>query len=133
MESFFRRLRSADQDVLTNPNLVFDNIMHFASAASQLGWKGPVVLMSDCTKVRPKAVYSSELGQIVGSVLSNEEVRVNSYDDIHRIMSSIKESRSIATQVHTFLLKVSNNDNYQMDIQVTLSYCRFLWEKFHLL
>lgn len=104
---FFRTLRSRNQNVLVNPDLVYENVVHFAYTASQLGWKGPVVLMSDCTKIRPKAVYSSELGQIVGSVLKNVETKVDSYDDVHRIMTNISACNAIASQAHLFLLKVS--------------------------
>ncbi|CAJ0841313.1 3279_t:CDS:2, partial [Entrophospora sp. SA101] len=43
-------LRSKNEDLLTNPNLTYENVARFACAAKALNWDGPVVAMTDCTK-----------------------------------------------------------------------------------
>ncbi|CAJ0850860.1 13691_t:CDS:2, partial [Entrophospora sp. SA101] len=44
-------LRSKNEDLLTNPNLTYENVARFACAAKALNWDGPVVAMTDCTKI----------------------------------------------------------------------------------
>ncbi|CAB4374451.1 unnamed protein product [Rhizophagus irregularis] len=38
-----RRQRAKDQDIFTNPELSFENIVQFAKVASDYHWKGPVI------------------------------------------------------------------------------------------
>ena len=102
----YRHLRSQEKDLLVNPGLVYDNVVHFAQTIKAIGWKGPVVFMTDCTKIRAKVMYAHELGQIVGSVLDDQDTQVSSYEDIHEIMETIKEKKAVASQVRGFLLKV---------------------------
>jgi hypothetical protein len=104
----FRYLRTRDEDKLTNPNLVYENVARFARAMNALNWNGPVVAMTDCTKVRSKLTYSQELGCIVGSTMSFEESHVQTYSDIHEIIKNIRENNEIASQVRCILLKVRN-------------------------
>jgi len=104
----FRYLRTRDEDKLTNPNLVYENVARFARAMNVLNWNGPVVAMTDCTKVRSKLTYSQELGCIVGSTMSFEESHVQTYSDIHNIIKNIRENNEIASQVRCILLKVRN-------------------------
>ncbi|GBC26673.2 uncharacterized protein OCT59_020815 [Rhizophagus irregularis] len=54
----FRRFCSKDQDILTNSEISFENIARFAKVANELQWKGPVVLITDCTKLQPKIPIS---------------------------------------------------------------------------
>ncbi|PKK61622.1 hypothetical protein RhiirC2_791540 [Rhizophagus irregularis] len=84
-----RRQRAKDQDIFTNPELSFENIVQFAKVASDYHWKGPVILMTDCTKLRPKVVYSQEFGAIMGSVLPSNQTKVSTYEDIHATMKLI--------------------------------------------
>jgi hypothetical protein len=74
----YRHLRSQEKDLLVNPGLVYDNVVHFAQTIKAIGWKGPVVFMTDCTKIRAKVMYAHELGQIVGSVLDDQDTQVSS-------------------------------------------------------
>lgn len=103
---YFRYLRTKDEDRLTNPNLVYENVARFARAVDSLKWNGPIVAMTDCTKVRSKLTYSQELGCIVGSTMSFEDSHVDIYDDIHQIIKNIREKNEIASQVRCILLKV---------------------------
>jgi hypothetical protein len=91
---------------LTNPEISLENIARFAKAANELRWEGPVVLMIDCTKLRPKVVFSQEFGSIMGSILPADQMKCEIYDDIHKTMRNIKEQEAVATQVRGFLLKV---------------------------
>jgi hypothetical protein len=81
--------------------------MKFANIVKELKWEGPILLMTDCTKIRPKLVYSQELGYITGSTLSLDEISVSNIDDIHAKIRNIYEKNAIATQVRVILLKVS--------------------------
>ncbi|GBB90981.1 hypothetical protein RclHR1_18060001, partial [Rhizophagus clarus] len=101
-----RYLRTKDEDKLTNPNLVYENVARFARAMNALNWNGPVVAITDCTKVRSKLTYSQELGCIVRSTMSFEESHVDTYSDIHEIINNIRENNEIASQVRCILLKI---------------------------
>ena len=91
---------------MTNPEISLENISRFAKVANELRWEGPVVLMTDCTKLWPKVVFSQEFGSIMGSILPADQTKCETYDDIHKTMRNIKEQKAVATQVHGFLLKV---------------------------
>ena len=120
----FRWFRSKDQDILTNPEISFENITQFAKVANELQWKGPVVLMTDCTKLQPKVVYSQEFDDIMGSILSVNQTKCETYDDIHQTMKKIKEQDAVATQIHVFLLKVCflllfNKSKYVAKVEIS--------------
>jgi len=106
MEFNFRYLRTKDENRLTNPNLVYENVARFARAVDSLKWNGLVVAMTDCTKVRSKLTYSQELGCIVSFTMNFEDSHVDTYNDIHQIIKNIREKNEIASQVQCILLKV---------------------------
>jgi len=89
-----------------DPNLILDNVIKFANIAKELKWEGPILSMTDCTKICPKLVYSQELGYITGSTLSSNEVLVSNINDIHSKIKYIYEKNAIATQVRIIALKV---------------------------
>ena len=99
-------MRTKDEDRLTNPNMVYENVARFTRAIDA---NGPVVAMTDCTKVCAKLTYSQELGCIVGSTMTFEDACVTTYDDIHQIIKDIREKNVIASQVRCILLKVIKN------------------------
>ncbi|EXX57030.1 hypothetical protein RirG_210800 [Rhizophagus irregularis DAOM 197198w] len=101
-----RYLRAKEVDVVTNPELIYENILKFSQLIKALNWNGPVVGMTDCTKIRPKLTYSDELGGIVGSTLKLSETSVQTYDDIHNVINYIKQKKAIATQVKVIVLKI---------------------------
>ncbi|PKY28443.1 hypothetical protein RhiirB3_391046 [Rhizophagus irregularis] len=94
------------KELITDSNLVLENITKFACIAKELKWKGPVLLMTDCTKIRPKLVYSQELGYITGSTLSPSEVSISNINDIYTKVRYIYEKNAIATQVRVITLKI---------------------------
>lgn len=62
--------------------------------------------MTDCTKIRPKLVYSQKLGYITESTLSSNEITISNIDEIHPKIKYIYEKNAIATQVRVIVLKV---------------------------
>ncbi|GBB86238.1 hypothetical protein RclHR1_12680004 [Rhizophagus clarus] len=101
-----RYMRANESDIISNPELVYENILKVVRLTKALNWNGPIVGMTDCTKVRPKLTYSDELGCIVGSTLKLSETSVQTYDDIHKIINNIKQKKAIATQVRVVVLKI---------------------------
>ncbi|CAG8754772.1 2561_t:CDS:2 [Rhizophagus irregularis] len=95
-----------DQDIFTSPDLSFENIMQFAKIANDYHWKGPVILITDCTKLQPKVVYYQEFGTIMGSVLSSDQTKVSTYEDIHATMKLIRENDAVANQIRGFIIKI---------------------------
>ena len=71
-----------------------------------LKYNGPVIAMSNNTKLKERLRYSSLLGCIVGSTLLLSQTYVTSHDDIYTIIDQIKENNAIATQVRVYLLQV---------------------------
>lgn len=100
-------MRVRNGDYLTNPNLMYENVARFARAMEALKWTGPVVAMTDCTKIRTKLTYSQELGCIVGSTLGFDNTNVITYDDIHLKIKEIQDNKAIASQVRCVVLKVT--------------------------
>ena len=87
---------------------MYENVAQFARAMEALKWTGPVVAMTDCTKIRAKLTYSQELGCIVGSTLSFDDTRIITYDDIHLKIKEIQNNNAVASQVRCIVLKVIN-------------------------
>ncbi|RGB25129.1 hypothetical protein C1646_772174 [Rhizophagus diaphanus] len=70
---------------------IYENIVRFARAIDTLKWNSPIVAMTDCTKVHAKLTYFQELGCIVGSIITFENICITIYDDIHQIINNIRE------------------------------------------
>ncbi|GET00254.1 hypothetical protein RCL_jg3180.t1 [Rhizophagus clarus] len=98
-----RYMRANESDIISNPELVYENILKVVRLTKALNWNGPIVGMTDCTKVQPKLTYSDELGCIVGLTLKLSETSVQTYDDIHKIINTIKQKKAIATQVRVVI------------------------------
>ena len=101
--NLFSQIRASNTELITDPNLVLENVTKFACIAKELKWEGPILLMTDCTKICSKLVYSQELGHITGSTLSSSEVSVSDINDTH---GKIRENNVVATQVWVIVLKV---------------------------
>jgi hypothetical protein len=80
--------------------------MKFANLAKELKWEGPILLMTDYTKIHSKLIYSQELGYITGSTLSSNKISVSNLDDIHEKIKHIYKKNTIVTQVQIIVLKV---------------------------
>ncbi|RHZ46483.1 hypothetical protein Glove_620g12 [Diversispora epigaea] len=101
-----RKLRANSSDTLTNPDLCFENVAQFKRFLDKINYKGPIAAMSNNTKLKPSLRYSSRLGCIIGSILSNEETKIQEYNDIPRIINSIKDKKAIANYVRVYILQI---------------------------
>ncbi|PKB95297.1 hypothetical protein RhiirA5_262239, partial [Rhizophagus irregularis] len=95
-----------NEDTLTNPNLSFENVAKFKRLIDTLNYRGPIVAMSDNTKLKPALRYNPVLGCIVGSTLSTEQTKINKYEDIQPIINNIKTKKAIAKDVRAYILQI---------------------------
>jgi hypothetical protein len=86
--------------------MCYENVARFKRLLDTLKYNGPIVAMTDNTKLKPGLQYSAQYGCIVGSSLQKEETQLNSYDDIPLIINNIKERKAIAKEVRAYLLQV---------------------------
>ena len=83
--------------------------MKFSQIVSSIKWNGPIVVMTDATKLREKLVYAEELNYIAVSILPHSETTVEVLEDIHPKINYILESNAVATQVRGIALKVNSH------------------------
>ncbi|CAB4434731.1 unnamed protein product [Rhizophagus irregularis] len=101
-----RKLQTNNEDTLTNPALTFENVAKFKRLIDTLNYRGPIVAMSDNTKLKPALRYSSILGCIIGSTLPIEQTKINTYEDIQPIINDIKTKKAIAKDVRAYILQI---------------------------
>ncbi|CAB4436211.1 unnamed protein product [Rhizophagus irregularis] len=101
-----RRHRSTSEDIINNPDFCYENVARFKRLLDALHYKGPVVAMTDCTKLKAGLQYSSNLGCIVGSTLDRSDCMIETYDDIYDKVSNIKQKNAIAKDVRVYVLQV---------------------------
>ncbi|CAG8788506.1 42886_t:CDS:2, partial [Gigaspora margarita] len=92
-------LRRNNNEYLTNSELCYENVAKFKKLIDTINYNGPIAAMTDNTKLKLGLRYSSNLGCIIESVLSNEETKINIYSDISRIINKIKTEDRIAKSV----------------------------------
>ncbi|CAB4441869.1 unnamed protein product [Rhizophagus irregularis] len=101
-----RKLRTNNEDILTNPALTFENVAKFKRLIDTLNYRGPIVAMSDNTKLKPALRYSSILGCIIRSTLPIEQTKINIYENIQPIINDIKTKKAIAKDVRAYILQI---------------------------
>ncbi|GBB96321.1 hypothetical protein RclHR1_27250001 [Rhizophagus clarus] len=101
-----QHLRRNSEDRLTDPDLCFENIARFKRLIDSIQYNGPVVVMTDITKLKSRLRYSPTFGCIIGSVFPIEETKINVYADIPNIISKIKNEKAIAKDVHAYMLQI---------------------------
>ncbi|CAG8820474.1 26775_t:CDS:1, partial [Racocetra persica] len=69
-------------NVINNPNLCYENIAHFKKLLDTLHYKDPVVVMTNCTKIKARLQYFSSLDCIVGLTLNQNYCKIKTYDNI---------------------------------------------------
>ncbi|CAG8692481.1 3689_t:CDS:2, partial [Dentiscutata heterogama] len=52
------QFKEFDSTTITNPDLILENFIKFSQIVSSINWNGPIVVMTDSTKLRPKLVYA---------------------------------------------------------------------------
>ncbi|CAG8826962.1 1769_t:CDS:1, partial [Gigaspora rosea] len=80
------------------------NVAQFKRFLNAVHYKGPVVAMTDCTKLKAGLQYSSNLGCIVGTTLNKNDCKIETYDDIYNKVSNIKQVNAIAKYVRVYIL-----------------------------
>ncbi|KAI0645527.1 hypothetical protein C8Q79DRAFT_1104104 [Trametes meyenii] len=94
-------------DVLTKPDLDFENVARVKRFVDCLGYTGPVAVAGDCTKVRQRLAYSNDHGShILGSVLPLDECTVEDADGISQLVNRVNEEKQYASQVRAILIKI---------------------------
>ncbi|KAF0378096.1 hypothetical protein F8M41_012458 [Gigaspora margarita] len=88
---------------ITNPSLVLENFLKFSQVVSSINWNGPIVVMIDSTKLRPKLVYFEELNYISGSTLPYSSTSIETLENIHPKINYILKNDAVATQVRASL------------------------------
>ncbi|CAG8651700.1 24198_t:CDS:2 [Cetraspora pellucida] len=78
----------------------------FKRLADSLNYKGPVIAMTDNTKVYPHLGYFANLGCIIGSVFSLDQTMVNDYNEAESVIQNIISNNAIAKQVRLYLLQI---------------------------
>jgi len=99
-------LRRNSEDYLTNPDLCYENVARFKRLVDSIQYNGPVVAMTDNTKLKSRLRYSPTLGCIIGSIFPIEETKINVYADIPNIINKIKNEKAIAKDVRAYILQV---------------------------
>lgn len=102
----YRQLRRNSEDCLTNPNLCFENVARFKRLADSIQYNGPVVAMTDNTKLKSRLRYSPTFGCVIGSVFPIEETKIDVYADIPNIINKIKNEKAIAKDIRAYMLQV---------------------------
>ncbi|CAG8717288.1 37789_t:CDS:2 [Gigaspora margarita] len=93
--------------MLQDPELCFENVAQVKRLADTIKYTGPIIALSDNTKIKERLGFSSLLGCVVGSTLSTELTRVSTHEDIYQIVDMIKSHNAIASQVYVYLLQVN--------------------------
>jgi len=62
--------------------------------------------MTNNIKLKQRLRYSSNLGCIIGSVLSRKETVVNLYNDISKIINKVKLENGMVKNIHVYILQV---------------------------
>ncbi|KAG1760747.1 hypothetical protein EDD22DRAFT_954658 [Suillus occidentalis] len=102
-----RTLVAKSSDALQNPNLIFENIARVRRLMDAVGYKGPIAVAGDCTKVHPRLAYSTDFGgHILGSTLPLDECQVDEVEDIENVIDRIHKAKAEATQVRAILAKI---------------------------
>ncbi|CAG8802145.1 19439_t:CDS:1, partial [Dentiscutata erythropus] len=63
-----------------------------------MNYNGPVIAMTNNTKIHPHLGYSTNHRCIVGSIFSSDQTRVDNYDEVKTIIQNIISNNAIAKQ-----------------------------------
>ncbi|CAB4405416.1 unnamed protein product [Rhizophagus irregularis] len=80
----------------------------FKRFLDSISYDGSIAVMTDNTKLKPHLRYSSQIGCIIGSIFSNNETNIKTYNDISITINKIKKNNAIAKYVRVLLPKFSS-------------------------
>ncbi|CAG8763904.1 1745_t:CDS:2 [Cetraspora pellucida] len=98
-------------------NLCFENVAHFKQLIDIIQYNGPIIAMTDNTKLKLQLKYSSTLGCIIRSILSKEEIQISIYSDIPKVITKIKTLNKIAKTVFVIALIPNKRSDTAKDIE----------------
>ncbi|CAG8800605.1 13865_t:CDS:2 [Gigaspora margarita] len=87
--------------------VILASLIQVKRLANTIKYTGPIIALSDNTKIKERLGFFSLFGCVVGSTLLTELTRVSTYKDIYQIVDMIKSHNAIASQVHVYLLQVN--------------------------
>ncbi|CAG8682067.1 5158_t:CDS:2, partial [Cetraspora pellucida] len=90
---------------MSDTSICLENMTHFKRLADSMNYNGPVIAMTDNTKLHPRLSYSANLGCIIGSIFSLDQTRVEDYDEVKTVIQNVISNNAIAKQVHLYLLQ----------------------------
>ncbi|PPR05427.1 hypothetical protein CVT24_007952 [Panaeolus cyanescens] len=94
-------------DALQNPYLIPENVARVKRYVDSIGYKGPIVIGSDCTKVKKCLNFSTQHGcHVLGTVFSLSTVEVDDAGDIDEIVERTVKEKAFATQARAILAKI---------------------------
>ncbi|GES82280.1 hypothetical protein GLOIN_2v1777971 [Rhizophagus clarus] len=62
---------------------ILENFMKFSQIVSSIKWNGPIIVMTDSTRLREKLVYAEKLNYIIESTLPHSETSIEVLENIH--------------------------------------------------
>ncbi|RIB11242.1 hypothetical protein C2G38_2262096 [Gigaspora rosea] len=101
-----RLLRKKSEEHILDTSICLENMARFKRLADSMNYNGPVIAMTDNTKLRPRLGYSASLGCIVGSTFSLNQARVNDYNEVNTVIQNMVANKAIAKQVRLYLLQI---------------------------
>ncbi|RHZ45219.1 hypothetical protein Glove_683g1 [Diversispora epigaea] len=109
----FRQLRMNSNDMLTNPDLCFENVARFKRFLDKINYKGLIAAMSDNTKLKPSLRYSSQLGLplpkfppvIIALIPNNGRDSADIIANLHK-----KLLLEIASQLNISIISIGSDD-----------------------
>lgn len=94
-------------DALQNPYLIFENVARLKRYVDSIKHSGPVMVGSDCTKVRKRLNYPTQHGShVLGTIFELSEVEVDDEEDLDEIVERTIKKNAHATQVRAIIAKV---------------------------
>ncbi|KAF9034576.1 hypothetical protein BJ165DRAFT_1534007 [Panaeolus papilionaceus] len=102
-----RSLVANSSDTLQNPYLIPENVARMKRYVDLIGYKGPIVIGSDCTKVKKCLNFSTQHGcHVLGTVFDLSAVEVDNADDIDEIVDWTVKQKAFVTQARAILAKI---------------------------
>ncbi|CAG8554243.1 4492_t:CDS:2 [Gigaspora margarita] len=106
---FFEQIWQDSYYEILGTSICLENMARFKKLADSMNYNGPVITMTDNTKLYPRLGYSASLGCIVGSIFSLNQAWVNDYNEVKTVIQNIVASKAIAKQVCLYLLQVPDS------------------------
>ncbi|CAG8737189.1 36408_t:CDS:2, partial [Gigaspora margarita] len=104
----FQNLKYSDQ--FSDFLVILASLTQVKRLVDTIKYTGPIIVMSDNTKLKERLGFLSLYSCIVGSTFLIELTKVSLYEDIYQIIDTIKLYNAIASQVCVYLLQIEEED-----------------------